>query len=290
MYIGKTSRPIDERLTEHALHGAHNKDLEKAMQENDYKFVVLYESHHVISDEELCQIERTLIENIKPKYNILGNTLPYDLYSKKDNYVSKKYYHGISKEEFYGLLNLNMQITHVVYGNPSISLQTLKNDFGFDVDLNQTKEQQFGKMSRYKDITWNCGPAGFTLRSDMLGLYPPPDRRFFTYLEMTKGEDPETKGQGGMILPNCEVVFGWPKTAEELLIDLGDRAVHDLNYRLQFYEWLSVLPDNWIELYDSDLSTRMSLIRRPKMVKCYKDASYTDFIYAAIEPEEDKEA
>lgn len=85
-YIGKTFRNLKERISEHIeciydenKGGNQQNYLYKAMRECKigYKFEILYESHNVINNHELEQIEKTLIENIKPKYNYEGVKVPY---------------------------------------------------------------------------------------------------------------------------------------------------------------------------------------------------------------------
>lgn len=86
VYIGKTIRPLKERIKEHiecmldrTINNNQQKYLYEAMRlcEIGYKFEVLYESQNKISNHELEMIEKVLIENIKPKYNYEGVKVPY---------------------------------------------------------------------------------------------------------------------------------------------------------------------------------------------------------------------
>ena len=86
VYIGKTYRDLKERISEHiecmldeSINNSQQNYLYKAMRECEigYKFELLYESHNVISNYELETIEKSLIENIKPKFNYEGVKVPY---------------------------------------------------------------------------------------------------------------------------------------------------------------------------------------------------------------------
>lgn len=86
VYIGKTIRDLKERISEHINESLNLKSnnsqkdyLYKAMREASYgyKFEILYESHNIISNHDLECIEKSLIENIKPKFNYEGVKVPY---------------------------------------------------------------------------------------------------------------------------------------------------------------------------------------------------------------------
>lgn len=86
VYIGKTIRDLKERISEHINESLNLKSnnsqkdyLYKAMREANYgyKFEILYESHNVISNYDLEGIEKSMIENIKPKFNYEGVKVPY---------------------------------------------------------------------------------------------------------------------------------------------------------------------------------------------------------------------
>lgn len=86
VYIGKTYRDLKERISEHiecmldeSINNSQQNYLYKAMRECEigYKFELLYESHNAIGNYELEKIEKSLIENIKPKFNYEGVKVPY---------------------------------------------------------------------------------------------------------------------------------------------------------------------------------------------------------------------
>lgn len=92
VYIGKTTRDIKNRLGEHLEftllgEGGENQQnyLYKAMRECEigYRFEILYESFNTISNHELEEIEKALIENIKPEFNYEGNKVPYRFSEEK---------------------------------------------------------------------------------------------------------------------------------------------------------------------------------------------------------------
>lgn len=92
VYIGKTTREMKNRLGEHlecALlgegGGAQQNYLYKAMRECEvgYKFKILYESYNTISNHELEEIEKTLIENLQPEFNYEGVKVPYRFSEEK---------------------------------------------------------------------------------------------------------------------------------------------------------------------------------------------------------------
>ena len=91
-YIGKTIRCLKERLGEHIEQsilenggGSQQDYLYKAMRECKigYKFKILYESHNVLSNHDLEQIEKSLIENLQPKFNYEGVKVPYRFSKEK---------------------------------------------------------------------------------------------------------------------------------------------------------------------------------------------------------------
>lgn len=86
VYIGKTTRTLQERIKEHigcvldkTISNSQQKYLYEAMRtcQIGYKFEILYESHNIISNHELEVIEKSFIENMKPKYNYEGVKIPY---------------------------------------------------------------------------------------------------------------------------------------------------------------------------------------------------------------------
>lgn len=81
VYIGKTKRPIIQRKHEHEKSAAkksqQQEHLYKAMRENTYEFVVLYESHNEISNFQLQCLECGYINYYKPKFNYEGVKIPY---------------------------------------------------------------------------------------------------------------------------------------------------------------------------------------------------------------------
>ena len=91
-YIGKTIRCLKERLGEHIEWsilenggGSQQDYLYKAMRECKigYKFKILYESHNTLSNYDLEQIEKSLIENLQPKFNYEGVKVPYKFSKEK---------------------------------------------------------------------------------------------------------------------------------------------------------------------------------------------------------------
>lgn len=92
VYIGKTTREMKNRLGEHLEYtllgeggGSQQNYLYKAMRECEvgYKFKILYESYNTISNHELEEIEKTLIENIQPEFNYEGVKVPYRFSEEK---------------------------------------------------------------------------------------------------------------------------------------------------------------------------------------------------------------
>lgn len=85
VYIGKTKRLIIQRKHEHEKSAAKIMNVEsqqqehlyKAMRENAYEFVVLYESHNEISNFQLQCLECGYINYYKPKFNYEGVKIPY---------------------------------------------------------------------------------------------------------------------------------------------------------------------------------------------------------------------
>lgn len=91
-YIGKTIRCLKERLGEHIEYsilenggGSQQDYLYKAMRECKigYKFKILYESHNTLNNYDLEQIEKSLIENLQPKFNYEGVKVPYRFSKEK---------------------------------------------------------------------------------------------------------------------------------------------------------------------------------------------------------------
>lgn len=91
-YIGKTIRCLKERLGEHIEWsilenggGSQQDYLYKAMRECKigYKFKILYESHNTLSNYDLEQIEKSLIENLQPEFNYEGVKVPYRFSEEK---------------------------------------------------------------------------------------------------------------------------------------------------------------------------------------------------------------
>lgn len=91
-YIGKTIRCLKERLGEHIEWsilenggGSQQNYLYKAMRECKigYKFKILYESHNILGNYDLEQIEKSLIENLQPKFNYEGVKVPYRFSKEK---------------------------------------------------------------------------------------------------------------------------------------------------------------------------------------------------------------
>lgn len=85
VYIGKTKRPIIQRKHEHEKSAAKIMNVEsqqqeylyKAMRENPYEFVILYESHGEISNFQLQCLECGYINYYKPRFNYEGVQIPY---------------------------------------------------------------------------------------------------------------------------------------------------------------------------------------------------------------------
>lgn len=85
VYIGKTIRPIIQRKHEHEKSAAKIMNIEsqqqehlyKAMRENTYEFIILYESHNEISNFQLQCLECGYINYYKPKFNYEGVKTPY---------------------------------------------------------------------------------------------------------------------------------------------------------------------------------------------------------------------
>lgn len=89
-YIGKTIRPIKERIAEHIecimnenINNSQQNYLYKAMRLcQGYKFEILFQQEE-IDNHSLEMIEKTLIENIKPKFNYEGVKVPYRFSEEK---------------------------------------------------------------------------------------------------------------------------------------------------------------------------------------------------------------
>lgn len=85
VYIGKTKRPIIQRKHEHEKSAAKIMNVEsqqqehlyKAMRENSYDFVILYESHNEISNFQLQCLECGYINYYKPRFNYEGVQISY---------------------------------------------------------------------------------------------------------------------------------------------------------------------------------------------------------------------
>ena len=84
VYIGKTIRPIQDRISEHiecvldeTIENSQQKYLYKAMREcQGYKFEIMA-VHEEIDNHSLEMIEKALIENMKPEFNYEGVKVPY---------------------------------------------------------------------------------------------------------------------------------------------------------------------------------------------------------------------
>lgn len=270
VYIGKTFRPIAQRLEEHALLNGHNQQLEEAMSKNNYDFVILYKSHNAISNEELEQIEKSLIENIKPKYNILGVTKPYKLYSTKTNYKYKKdrRYVGLIDLEVSGLLELNpLLIDSPWYG----SILSLSNNF-YKAKIFQKPDREnfylaFGKPNNYTDPVWsNYGPMGLCFKTTFLANED-NNIRLLTKEEMTKGLPKDCKlsrHSSGVI------AFPWISDINEEIIQMRNQQViafqnkdYDQAFGIEailYYSRAEELVKN-----PQDLAYRMSLLQRPTL-------------------------
>jgi hypothetical protein len=53
------------------------------MREQNYHFEILYESHNAITNHELEEKEKKLIESLRPKYNYEGIIVPYRFSTEK---------------------------------------------------------------------------------------------------------------------------------------------------------------------------------------------------------------
>lgn len=293
VYIGKTFRPIAQRLEEHALLNAHNQELEEAMKKNNYDFVILYESHNIISNEELEQIERTLIENIKPKYNILGVTKPYNLYATKEKYKYKKErrYVGLTDLEAEGIMSLNpLFVDGMVWGSITSISQYFVDKNLFGKATHENFYQAFGKPNTYTDLTWtNYGPYGFCFKTTILEV-PNEQPRLLTKEEMEQGLP---KDKNYIRHPGGVVAFLWVQDVKQEISLIREQQVEAI--KRKEYETCACLEEtlshyNLKELVNNynDLQYRMSNIYRPKVQETGKpghyfiiadDKSYYDRIY-----------
>ena len=90
VYIGKTIRPIKDRISEHiecvldeTIENSQQKYLYKVMREcQGYKFEIMA-VHEEIDNHSLEMIEKALIENIKPEFNYEGVKVPYRFSEEK---------------------------------------------------------------------------------------------------------------------------------------------------------------------------------------------------------------
>lgn len=84
VYIGKTKRKLGDRIQEHLEYvwdynkpSSQQKYLYKAMRENNYRFELLHDGSGQMTNHELEELEKKLIETLKPAYNYEGVKVPY---------------------------------------------------------------------------------------------------------------------------------------------------------------------------------------------------------------------
>lgn len=98
VYVGKTTRSLKERITEHimcvldsSIINSQQNYLYKAMREcKGYKFEVALHIKNKIDNFQLESLEKELIERIKPKYNYQGVKVPYQFGKNTNKEVENK--------------------------------------------------------------------------------------------------------------------------------------------------------------------------------------------------------
>lgn len=270
VYIGKTYRDINKRLEEHALKNMHNADLEAAMKANQYEFVILYESHNVISNEELCQIERAFIENIKPKYNILGVSKPYTLYATKNTYNNgiKRQYKALCQQEIEFLMDFNPFLLDVLSGPVRHLIAYFYENKIITQPTAQAFKEAFGDPNLITDETWmQHGNKGFCVKGSV--IYGKQGQRYLTYQELIK----ETKiPEEDKYYCHSLYVFLWEDNLAKILADLYEQYLDcaQINMDESYFILDTICKMDHIKDKYKNLDTRMSCIVRPR-VCTYED-------------------
>ena len=91
VYIGKTTRSLKKRIEEHIecvlnpnINNSQQNYLYKAMRScQGYRFEIVYESHGLITNRELEELEKAMIEGFKPDFNYEGVKVPYRFSDEK---------------------------------------------------------------------------------------------------------------------------------------------------------------------------------------------------------------
>lgn len=125
-YIGKTSRGIKERISEHIectlnsnIKNSQQNYLYQAMREcKGYKFKMLYESHNQDTEYQLERLEKDMIEEMKPKYNYQGVKVNYQFSKQANDAMTKDIKelnkmikeNKLSKEDAWELLSKELKL------------------------------------------------------------------------------------------------------------------------------------------------------------------------------------
>lgn len=147
MYIGKTHRPIEERLEEHRKH-CHNKKLKKIIETGNFEYKIIYEAHDLITEETLSSIEESYISLLKPSCNECGVTRPY-VYSSPnaDSHIETEV-EKLNKRKYYTERDLEILFDF----NPIIKQAILiePNDNSYKKIFNIPQSQKFNDYQRKK--------------------------------------------------------------------------------------------------------------------------------------------
>lgn len=135
IYIGKTTRPIQERIREHIGNAKYRKEedtqsgLYELLKDKDFYFKILFEGHNVITNLGLEKIEKLLINIIQPPGNAEGTYMNYH-FTKDFGFFHREYDYAEIANRILNFESMAMQAFKKMSQEISIVRQRIGEDIG----------------------------------------------------------------------------------------------------------------------------------------------------------------